>query len=82
MLWIKEEEVFTRLDYGSAENSAECSISLAFVVMMWAEKIRRLLRHFLSLILPGYAPGNDQLVSAGGRNGQLSAFPKKITRSY
>ena len=41
---------------------AENSISMAFVVMC-AEKIRRLLRLFLSLFLPGYATGNGQVVS-------------------
>lgn len=37
--------------------SAENSIAMAFGVMC-AEKIRRLLRPFLSLSFPGYAKGN------------------------
>ena len=41
---------------------AENSIPVAFVVMC-AEKIRRLLILFLSLFLPGYAPGNGQVAS-------------------
>ena len=41
---------------------AENSISMAFVVMC-AEKIRRFSASFLSLFLPGYVPGNGQLVS-------------------
>jgi transposase, IS5 family len=45
--------------------SVENSISMAFVVMC-AEEIRRLLRLFFITILPGYAPGNGQVVSGWG----------------
>lgn len=51
---------------------AENLISMAFVVMC-AEKIRRLLRLFLSLFLPGYLPGNGQVVS-GWRSGTFGSL--------
>jgi len=49
MLWIREEEVFPRSDYGASPKGAESTISMAFVVMC-AEKIWRLLRLFLTTI--------------------------------
>ena len=44
---------------------AENSISMAFVVM-YAEKIQRLIHLLFITVLPGYAAGNGQVISGWG----------------
>jgi hypothetical protein len=55
---------------------AETSISMAFVVMC-AEKIRRLLRLFLSVFMPGFTPLKGQ-AGFGWRSGIVGGLRQEI----
>lgn len=58
MLWIREEEVFTKFDYSSVEQRCRELDLHGLWGVMGAEKSLRLLRLFFITILPGRAALN------------------------
>ena len=66
ILWIRKEKVFTRFDYGLAEQRCR-ELHLDGLCGDLREMIRRLLRLFFITILLGYAPGNARLLLDGAQ---------------
>lgn len=67
MLWIREEKVFTKFNYGLAEQSCKELYLHGFCGDVGREDPEAPPPIFLSLFLPGYAPGNGRLPLNGAR---------------